>query len=75
MDGKGCWRDNVFVDRLWRSAEYEEVYLHGYETMFDVRAGLARYFPVLQSTSSAEGRDVGDVEPGQRFSLRPCLNC
>jgi putative transposase len=44
MDGKGCWRDNVFVERLWRSVKYEEVYLHAYETVSDVRTGLARYF-------------------------------
>lgn len=44
MDGHGCWRDNVFVERLWRSVKYEEVYLHAYETVSDVRAGLARYF-------------------------------
>jgi putative transposase len=44
MDGKGCWRDNVFVERLWRSVKYEEVYLHGYESVSDVRAGLTRYF-------------------------------
>lgn len=44
MDGRGCWRDNVFVERLWRSVKYEEVYLHGYETVSDVRTGLARYF-------------------------------
>jgi putative transposase len=44
MDGKGCWRDNVFVERLWRSVKYEGVYLHGYETVSDVRAGLTRYF-------------------------------
>lgn len=44
MDGKGCWRDNVFVERLWRSVKYEEVYLHGYETVSDVRTGLTRYF-------------------------------
>jgi putative transposase len=44
MDGKGCWRDNVFVERLWRSVKYEEVYLHAYETVSDVRAGLSRYF-------------------------------
>jgi putative transposase len=44
MDGKGCWRDNVFVERLWRSVKYEEVYLHGYETVSDVRVGLTRYF-------------------------------
>ena len=44
MDGTGCWRDNVFVERLWRSVKYEEVYLHAYETVSDVRAGLSRYF-------------------------------
>jgi putative transposase len=44
MDGKGCWRDNVFVERLWRSVKYEDVYLHGYETVSDVRVGLTRYF-------------------------------
>lgn len=44
MDGQGCWRDNVFIERLWRSVKYEEVYLHAYETVSDVRAGLSRYF-------------------------------
>jgi putative transposase len=44
MDGQGCWRDNVFVERLWRSVKYEDVYLHAYETVSDVRTGLARYF-------------------------------
>jgi putative transposase len=33
MDGKGAWRDNVFVERLWRSVKYEEVYLHAYESV------------------------------------------
>jgi putative transposase len=44
MDGKGAWRDNVFVERLWRSVKYEEVYLRAYETVSAARAGLARYF-------------------------------
>ena len=44
MDGKGCWRDNVFVERLWRSVKYEEVYLHAYDTVSDAKAGLQRYF-------------------------------
>jgi putative transposase len=44
MDGKGAWRDNVFVERLWRSVKYEEVYLHAYESVSDARAGLSRYF-------------------------------
>lgn len=44
MDGKGCWRDNVFVERLWKSVKYEEVYLHGYDTVSIARQALNRYF-------------------------------
>jgi putative transposase len=44
MDGKGRWRDNVFVERLWKSVKYEEVYLRAYDTVSDARASLARYF-------------------------------
>ena len=44
MDGKGCWRDNVFVERLWKTVKYEEVYLHGYETVSVARQALTRYF-------------------------------
>ena len=40
MDGKGCWRDNVFVERLWRTVKYDEVYLHAYDSMNDARAHL-----------------------------------
>lgn len=44
MDGKGCWRDNVFVERIWRSVKYEEVYLKGYASVSEARQGIARYF-------------------------------
>ena len=44
MDGKGRWMDNVFVERLWRSVKYEDVYLRAYETPTELRAGLGRYF-------------------------------
>ena len=44
MDGKGCWRDNVFVERLWKSVKYEEVYLHGYDSVSVARQALNRYF-------------------------------
>jgi len=44
MDGKGRWVDNVFVERLWRSVKYEDVYLRAYETPAELRSGLARYF-------------------------------
>ncbi len=43
MDGKGCWRDNVFVERIWRSIKYEEVYLHAYDSVSAAKAGIARY--------------------------------
>jgi putative transposase len=44
MDGKGRWIDNVFVERLWRSVKYEDIYLHAYENGREVLAGLTRYF-------------------------------
>jgi len=44
MDGKGCWRDNVFVERLWRSVKYEEVYLHAYDSVSEAKRGLKNYF-------------------------------
>jgi len=43
MDGKGRCLDNVFVERLWRSLKYEEVYLHAYDTVAEARAGIGRY--------------------------------
>jgi putative transposase len=43
MDGKGAWRDNVFVERLWRSVKYEEVYLRAYDSVSDARTSIGRY--------------------------------
>jgi putative transposase len=43
MDGKGSWRDNVCVERLWRSIKYEEVYLRAYETVSEARLSISRY--------------------------------
>jgi len=43
MDGKGAWRDNVFVERLWRSVKYEEVYLRAYDSVSDARASIGSY--------------------------------
>jgi putative transposase len=63
MDGQGCWRDNVFIERLWRSVKYEEVYLHAYETVSDVRTGLARYFTFFNQRRphAALGRRTPDA--------------
>ena len=43
MDGKGAWRDNVFVERLWRSVKYEEVYLRAYDGVGEARTSIGRY--------------------------------
>jgi len=43
MDGRGAWRDNVFVERLWRSVKYEEVYLRAYDSVSEARASIGLY--------------------------------
>ena len=43
MDGKGAWRDNVFVERLWRSIKYEEMYLRAYDSVAEARTSIGRY--------------------------------
>ncbi len=43
MDGKGAWRDNVFVERLWRTIKYEEIYLRAYGGVTEARASIGRY--------------------------------
>lgn len=50
IDGKGRWRDNVFVERLWRSIKYEEVYLHAYDSVAEARASIGRYIDFYNST-------------------------
>ena len=49
MDGKGCWRDNVFVERLWRRVKYEEVYLKAYESVSQARASIGHYLSFYNS--------------------------
>ena len=59
MDGKGAWRDNVFVERLWRTVKYEEVYLRAYDSVSDARASISRYLAFYNGGrphSSLDGR-------------------
>jgi putative transposase len=49
MDGKGRWRDNVFVERVWKSVKYEEVYLHAYETVTEARTSIGKYLEFYNS--------------------------
>ncbi len=59
MDGKGAWRDNVFVERLWRTIKYEEVYLHAYTDVPEARTGIGKYLEFYNTKrphSSLDGR-------------------
>jgi transposase InsO family protein len=49
MDGKGSWRDNVFVERLWKTIKYEHVYLHAYDSISDARTKIATYLEFYNS--------------------------
>jgi len=63
MDGKGAWRDNVFVERLWRSVKYEEVYLRVYETVGEARSSIGRYLDFYNGRrphSSLDGNNTPD---------------
>ena len=62
MDGKGAWRDNVFVERLWKSVKYEEVYLRAYDSVGEARASLGRYlvFYNTKRPHSSLGRKTPD---------------
>ncbi len=69
MDGRGAWRDNIFVERLWRSVKYEEVYLQAYESVSAARAGLARYFQFYNSRRPHSG--VAGRTPDQAYFQEP----
>ncbi len=55
MDGRGRWLDNVFIERLWRSVKYEEVYLKGYESIPEARRELAAYFEFYNTRRRHQG--------------------
>ena len=64
MDGKGCWRDNVFVERLWKSIKYEEVYLHAYDSVGHAKTSLTKYITFYNNErphSSLDGHTPDSV--------------
>ena len=69
MDGKGAWRDNVFVERLWRSVKYEEVYLRAYESVGEARNSIGRY---LDFYNRASEHPSGYVIDEKRFCWLGC---
>ena len=70
MDGKGAWRDNLFVERLWKSVKYEEVYLHAYDSVAEARGSLARSFTFYNQGRPHTALD-GQTPDMVYFALRP----
>ena len=71
MDGKGCWRDNVFVERLWKSIKYEEVYLRAYETVSAARSGIGRYLAFYNSRRPHSALDGSTPDQAYLTSRQP----
>lgn len=72
MDGKGSWRDNVFVERLWRTVKYEEVYLKAYDSVREARESIGRYLDFYNNRrphSSLDSQTPDEVY----FKSRPAL--
>jgi putative transposase len=70
MDGKGAWRDNVFVERLWRSIKYEEVYLHAYDSVSKARNSIGRYLDFYNGRRPHSSLD-GTTPDQAYFALLP----
>jgi putative transposase len=69
MDGKGAWRDNLFVERLWRNEKYEEVYLHAHDSVSAARDGIGRYLDLYNRRrphSALDGRTPDDAYFGHQ---------
>ncbi len=71
MDGKGAWRDNVFVERIWKSVKYEEVYLGAYASVSDARASIGRYLAFYNGRRPHQS--LGRQTPDQAYfnALQP----
>ena len=64
MDGKGCWRDNVLIERFWKTLKYQEVYLKAYESTSDARANIRRFIDFYNSVrghSSLQGQPPDNI--------------
>lgn len=66
MDGKGAWRDNVFVERLWRSLKHEEVYLRAYASVSEARSSIGRYLDFYNRRRPHQG--LAGQTPDQAFN-------
>jgi putative transposase len=69
MDGKGAWRDNVFVERLWRTVKYEEIYLRAYASVSEARASIGRYLGFYNGKRPHSS--LGGQTPDQAYLQAP----
>ena len=65
MDGKGAWQDNVFVERMWRSVKYDEVYLRAYESVSEARTSIGRYLDIYNGRGPHSSLD--GITPDQAY--------
>lgn len=72
MDGKGAWRDNIFVERLWRTVKYEEVYLKAYDSVREARESIGRYLD-FYNTRRPHSRLDSQTPDEVYFKFRPAL--
>ena len=72
MDGRGAWRDNVFVERLWRTVKYEEIYLHAYDSVTRAREGISRH--LAWYNTSRPHSSLGKMTPNEAYAaMLPAL--
>jgi putative transposase len=67
MDGRGAWRDNVFVERLWKSVKYERVYLHAYDTVAEAKRSIMQY--VDWYNQSRPHSSLGKKTPDEAYAV------
>jgi putative transposase len=71
MDGRGAWRDNVFVERLWRTIKYEEIYLRAYDSVSEARASIGRYLTFYNAGRPHSGLDRQTPDEAYFNQLQP----
>ena len=73
MDGKGAWRDNVFLERFWRTLKYEEVYLKAYESVAEARSSIGGYLEFYNGRRPHSSLDRRTPDQAYYASLPLCM--
>jgi putative transposase len=73
MDGKGAWRDNVFIERFWRTVKYEEVYIRAYDSVAEARSSIGRYLEFYNGRRPHSALDRCTPDQSYYASLPLCV--